>query len=73
MSKLCHSPLVVDVTCSCADMHNNMYIYIYNWCVYVCVCVDDGNLNEVLSWKYGYISINVVLEIKMMPPQAWTR
>ena len=19
------------------------------------VCVDDGNLNEVLSWKYGYI------------------
>ena len=42
-------------------------------CVCVCVCVDDGNLNEVLSWKYGYISINVGLEIKMMPPQAWTR
>ena len=39
----------------------------------MCVCVDDGNLNEVLSWKYGYISINVCLEIKMMPPQAWTR
>ena len=37
-------------------------------CVCVCVCVDDGNLNEVLSWKYGYISINVGLEIKMMLP-----
>ena len=32
------------------------------------VCVDDGNLNEVLSWKYGYISISVGLEIKMMLP-----
>ena len=44
------------------------------FCVCVCVCVcDDGNLNEVLSWKYGYISIDVGLEVKMMPPQAWTR
>ena len=73
MSEFFHSHLVVDVTCSCADMHNNMYIYIYNLCVYVRVCADDGNLNEVLSWKCGYISINVGLEIKMMPPQAWTR
>ena len=39
----------------------------------MCVCVDDEDLNEVLSWKYEYISINVGLEINMMPPQAWTR
>ena len=53
MSNFCYSPLAVDVTCSCADMHNVKYvdIYIIYACVCVCVCVDDGNLNEVLSWK----------------------
>ena len=85
MSKFCHSPLVVDVTCPCADMHYNMYcvclvcvlsVCVLSVCVLgvcvlsvcVCVCVDGGNLNEVLSWKYGYISINVGFEIKMMLP-----